>query len=217
MKTPLFVICSFLFCISLDADALAPARKAQTNSIVSERDPSIRIEVPEAAHYIGADRWHLYDVADCEIHVFVEADNQKNVKRYYWIQFEAYLPEFPHKTYNYKLGSNEIIDGLEFNVRARFGPTSEQPQPGSDYEHVRRLIANAGYNLPTDMMNVRFAHLLDASKRKEMLVFFTEDMAPTGYGFSDLIADGKTRPEWTAVESALIDRAKARIRFLPQK
>jgi hypothetical protein len=84
--TLLFVACSFVFAQS------APERKVHDNVITSERDPKIRIELPKNATYVGADRWILYDIADCELHAFVEADAEKNVKKWYWVQFEAYVP-----------------------------------------------------------------------------------------------------------------------------
>jgi hypothetical protein len=58
------------------------------------------IQVPRLAAYLGAERWDLYDVADCELHLFVEAYPDKTVKAMYWIQFEAYLPTNEH-TYDY--------------------------------------------------------------------------------------------------------------------
>jgi hypothetical protein len=47
--------------------------------------------LPQSLHY-AADRWVLYDIADCELHDFVDADAQKNVQRLYWVQFEGYIP-----------------------------------------------------------------------------------------------------------------------------
>ena len=212
-KSKIAYCCALLCPLWANADSLELERIVRANSIVSEQDPRIRIEVPETSKYIGGHRWLLFDVADCEVHVFVEADSEKRVSKYYWIQFEAYLPSVPNGRYNYTKGHNEIIDGLEFNLRARCGPTSEKPQPGSDYERVRMLIREAGYTLPADMMNVRFVHLYDDSKRKEVLAFYTEDMAFTGYTFADLFENGEMRPEWTPIETGLIERAKERIRF----
>lgn len=218
MKTTvlLYTFCTCFLWTNIYANPLVPKREVQANGIVSERDPRIRIEIPETARYIGGDRWYLNDIADCEVHVFVEADGEKKISKYYWIQFEEILPVNPNKTYNYTKGYDEIIDGLEFNLRARCGPSSEAPQPGSDYEHVRKIIRDAGYTLPDHMMNVRFVHLYDESKRKEVLVLYHEDMAFTGYTFSDLFIDGAMRPEWFPIESALIDRAKERIKFYTQ-
>jgi hypothetical protein len=194
----------------------APSRTVLPHGVVSQQDPGIRIELPETAHFIGSVRWPLYDVADAEIYMFVEADDNKKVQRYYWIQFEAYLPSKPDYFYEYKKGTDESIAGLAFNLRARFGPSSETPKAGSDLEQAFKLIADAGYTLPADLMNVRFVHLTDASRRKELMVIYAEDMAPAGVTSAELIATGTIDPRWAAIETGLIERAKARITFIPQ-
>jgi len=71
------------------------------NVITSERDPQVRIHLPNSAQYVGADRWVLYGMADCELHAFVDADPQKNVQRLYWVQFEGYLPTKPELKHKY--------------------------------------------------------------------------------------------------------------------
>jgi hypothetical protein len=205
------------FCGLLSANPLSPERKIESNRVVSERDPKIKIEVPNAARYIGADRWNLYEIADCEIHVFVEADEEKNIKKYYWIQFESYLPSKPEYSYNYKGGNDMLIAGLDFNVRARFGSSSDPIKPGSDLERVVKLISASGYNLPADIMNVRLVHLLDKTKRKELMIIYGEDLAPTGLRTADLIGDGKIHPKWAAIEAELIERAKQNIKLFPRK
>jgi hypothetical protein len=208
---------TLFFCGLLGANPLSPERKIESNTVFSERDPKIKIEVPKTARYIGADRWNLYEIADCEIHVFVEADEEKSIKKYYWIQFESYLPSKPEYSYSYKGGHDMSIAGLDFNVRARFGATSDPIKPGSDLERVVKLISARGYKLPADIMNVRLVHLLDNTKRKELMIIYGEDLSPTGLRTTDLIGDGTIHPKWTAIEAALIDRAKQNIKSYPQK
>ena len=217
MRKFFFVLSSFFMCGVLSAETLRPERKVQAHTVISKRNPHIRIKLPKTAHYIGADRWNLYDVADCEVHLFVEADKQKNVKSYYWIQFENYLPSKPDYSYDYKGGQNMTIAGLDFNVRARFGASTDQPKSGSDLEHVLRLISINGYKLPADIMNVRLVHLLDESKRKELMIIYGEDLAPTGFTTAQLIANGKIHPQWAAIENDLISRAIKKFAFYPQK
>ena len=55
---------------SLTVTAQAPERRAENNVIISERDPKVRIELPKSVSYVGADRWDLSDIADCELHAF---------------------------------------------------------------------------------------------------------------------------------------------------
>lgn len=217
MRKIFFAMFVIIVSVHLSAKTLRPERKVKSNIVISDHDPSIQIKVPKTAQYVGADRWDLYEIADCEIHLFVEADKQKNVKSYYWIQFESYLPTKPEYSYDYKTGQSMSMAGLEFNVRARFGASSDQPKAGSDLEHVLQLLAKNGYKLPADIINVRLVHLLDETKRKELMIIYGEDMAPTGYTTAKLIADGKIRPEWAAIENDLIIRAKQKIIINPQK
>ncbi|MBP7371138.1 MAG: hypothetical protein KA902_06820, partial [Arenimonas sp.] len=95
------------------------------------------------------------------------------------------------------------------------GSTAEIPKPGSDLEHAYKLITDAGYILPADLMNVRFVYIPDSAKRKELMVIYAEDMAPTGVTSAELIATGKIDPRWAAIESKLIERAKTKVSFLP--
>jgi hypothetical protein len=78
-----------------------PERKVEGNVITSERDPTVRIILPTSVQYLGAERWVLYDMADCELHAFVEADPQKWIQRLYWVQFEGYLPTRPELKHTY--------------------------------------------------------------------------------------------------------------------
>ena len=63
-----------------------PERKVEGHVITSMRDPAVRISLPNSAQYLGAQRWVLHDMADCELHVFVDATPQKLVQRLYWVQ-----------------------------------------------------------------------------------------------------------------------------------
>lgn len=78
------VVCLGTF---LAAQAIEPQRNVKGNVIISERDPRVRIQLPKSMRYVGRDRWVLYDVADCELHAFVESDAQHNITRLFWVQF----------------------------------------------------------------------------------------------------------------------------------
>ncbi len=69
-----------------------PERKVEGNAITSENDPKVRIDLLKSVQYVGANRWVLYGIADCELHAFVEADQRKNVQSLYWLQFEDLMP-----------------------------------------------------------------------------------------------------------------------------
>jgi hypothetical protein len=207
-----------LLILSATASATAvgappPERVVDSATIISARDPRMHIQVPAAAKYLGAERWDLYDIADCEVHVFVEAGADRIVKRLYWIQFEGYLPHVTY-TYDYSKDEPRSIQGLDFWTRARFGPTDAPNRAGSDREHVYRMIAHAGYTLPPQMMNVRLVHLLDDAKRRELMLIYSEDLAPTGFTPDTLQHGDEPAPEWQALQKTLLEHAARRVRFI---
>ena len=209
---------SWILAISLALALLSPAaagkdpeRKVQGTTLTSTSEPALQITLPKGAHYLGAARWNLYDVADCELHVFVEADAQKRVQRLYWVQFEAYLPDNTH-SYDYPFTEKLTHAGREFDVSASSGPTNKPPKPGSDWERVRALIDQAGYHLGAEQMNVRLVDLLDDAKRQELMFIYAEDLAPTGTTVEEL-KKPESKAKWEAMKSALIQRATGKIQL----
>ena len=57
------------------------------------------------------------------------------------------------------------------------------------------------------MMNVRFVHLFDEQKRKELMIY-AEDLASTSFTVEDLLPRGKHSAQWPSLEAPLIQRAK---------
>jgi len=194
-----------------------PERAIQGGTIISRRDPAMRIELPRTAKYVGGDRWELYGIADCEIHVFVEADVKKKVRHLYWVQFEQYLSSRPELQHNYKTQELATFAGFDTYVRSQFGKTSDPAKEGSDLEHVHTLIRAKGYTLPPEMINLRLVRLLDHQKRKELMIIYSEDLAPTGQTVDGLLANGQASDAWAMMQKAILSRAERRIHLLPRR
>jgi hypothetical protein len=212
MKRAMLGLGAVVFSCFLMAAARAPERAVKGNRLISKSDPAITIQVPRSAVYLGAERWDLYDVADCELHLFVEAYPDRTVKAMYWIQFEAYLPTNEH-SYDYSEDQPVTFAGRRFWKSANFGPTNNTPRAGSDGERTRQMLARAGYKLPAERMSVRLVHLLDESRRKELMIIYGEDLALSGYTVAQLLDGKEPRPEWKAVEQQLVERAMKRIKL----
>jgi len=202
----------FLLCSSfiIGQDSL-PERTVQKNIITSKRDPAIRIALPEDAKYVGAERWVLYGVADCELHAFVEADAHQEVQRMYWVQFESYLPSRPDLHHTYDSPKRATIGGLDFYVDSWVRAKDAKTQSGSDREHIQRMISAQGYRMPEGTMDVRLVHLLDPAKRKELMIIFSENLKPTGFTAAELSEGGKDFDQWPALVNKLLDDAQKRI------
>jgi len=203
----------YLVCLAtfLASQTTAPERKVERNAILSAHDPNVRVQFPPSAQYVGADRWNLYDIADCELHAFVDSDTQKNVQRLYWVQFEAYLPSKPDLAHQYDSPRHTSLGGLDFYVDTWVRPKDAETQTGSDRQHIEELIRSKGFNMPAGMMYVRLVHLLDERKRKELMIIYGEDLAPTGLSAADLSQGGKAFGQWPAIEKDLLQHAEKKI------
>jgi len=210
------VLCLFSVA-TLMAQTAPPERKVRGNLITSERDPAVRIELPKAAQHVGADRWTLYGIADCELHAFVEADPQKNVQRLYWVQFEGYLPSRPDLHHTYDSPKHATIGGMDFYVDTWVRRKDATTESGSDREHIEALLRAKGYRMPEAMMYVRLVHLLDKEKRNELMIIYGDDLAPTGFTAADLSEGGKAHEQWPAIADGLLERAERRITIGPSK
>lgn len=198
-------------CSTATAADKAPERVVNGTTITSTRDPAVKITLPKSAQYVGAARWDLYGVADCEVQVFIEADEKKYVQRLYWVQFEGYLPDNTHQ-YKYPFTEKTTLGGREFDTRARFGPTGPAPKAGSDAERVMALIKEKGYLVGPESMNVRLVNMVDDTRRKELMIIYAEDLAPTGSTVEELNKP-ENKAKWEELKAELIQRARERIKL----
>lgn len=200
-----------LLCAVLIAQAKAPERRVTGNLLTSERDPKVHITLPDGVKYVGAERFVLYGIADCELHIFVDADAQSRVQRLYWVQFEGYLPSHPELAHTYDSPRHTSIGGLDFFVDTWVRSTGANVTPGSDLDHTEKMVSAKGYKLPAGMMSVRLVHLLDKTTRKELMIIYSEDVSSTGFTAPDLREGGKARDRWPEIEHGLIERAERAI------
>jgi hypothetical protein len=198
-------------CAFLATQNETPERRVQGNMIISMHDPKVLISLPESVHYVGADRWVLYGIADCELHAFVKPDEQKNVQELYWVQFEGYIPTRPDLHHKYDSPQHTTIEDMDFYVDTWPRSNEEKTEPGSGREHIGALILAKGYKIPANMMYVRLVNLLDAEKRKELMIIYGEDLASTGFTAADLREGGKAYGQWPTLQKGLIERAKMKI------
>lgn len=212
MKRRIAIVAVFALCSSffIGQDSL-PERTVQKNVIISKQDPALRITLPEKVKYVGAERWVLYGIADCELHAFVEADADKNVQRIYWVQFESYLPSRPELHHTYDSPKHTNIGGLDFYVDSWALSKDTKSDAGSDREHTENMIAAKGYRIPENVIDVRLVHLLDSAKRKELMIIYSENLKPTGYTAADLQEGGKESDRWPALANKLLKDAEKRI------
>ena len=193
------------------------SRKVRGLTLTSDREPRVRIRFGKGFRYVGGQSFVLYDVANAEQHFFVDADARGRVRRLYWVQFEGYLPSNTH-VYDYDSKNVVRVGGLDFiaDAQARQIPppdpalSTKPANKVSDGDRARAFLASKGLRLVTnEALWQRLVHMVDASKRSELMVIYLEDLDGTGLTAADLSEGGRAKGQWESVSKGLLERARA--------
>lgn len=206
------MVASALLVAFFPAQGPPPERQVEHHVITSLRDPAVKIHLPESVAYVGADRWTLYDIADCELHAFVDSDSSRNVEKLYWVQFEGYIPARPDLHHTYDSPRHVTLGGMNFYVDTWVRGAGEKTRSGSDFEHLVALLRRQGFQPPEEMMYVRLVHLLDEQKRKELMIIYAERI-PSGLTATEPKPGGAASDRWPSLEPGLLERAEKSIRI----
>ncbi|MFL6276350.1 MAG: hypothetical protein ACJ74G_14265 [Blastocatellia bacterium] len=188
--------------------ATEQVRKVKGHVLTSKASPTVRLEFDKDFKYIGHQEFILYDVAHAEQHFFVDADKDGRIKRLYWVQFEGYLPSNTH-TYSYKSNQTADIGGLAFFADAAARNMKiNVSRPDSDGSRARAFLESKGYRMASDdVLWQRLVHLVDESRRDELMIIYMEDLSAMGLRASDLWRGGRAEAQWGEMAKQLLDRA----------
>lgn len=188
------------------APAITRAVKGQV--LTSAATPAVKLEFNNAFKYVGGQSFILYDIASAEQHFFVNADEQGRIKRFYWVQFEGYLPGNTH-TYDYKSPKTVNAGGFDFFADAY--PRNIKGNPGradSDGNRARAFLTSKGYRMASDdLLSQRLVHLVDEAKRNELMIIYIEDLGGTDLTAADLGPGGSAAARWDDIAKGLLERA----------
>jgi hypothetical protein len=194
-----------VLCICIQAQTTKPLeRSVKGHTLTSPHTPSIKLTFDPQFKYAGADRFDLYGIANAEVHVFVNADEQKRVRRMFWVQFEGFLPN-NSETYNYKSSRIAKFGPLEFLADTRPFGTPDNPQ--SDGGHVKRLLEKQGLTWPESAVRLRLIHLPNPDRRHELMIIYVEDGKEAHVPREDLV-DFATSQRWPKIEQQLLNHAQ---------
>lgn len=184
------------------------SRTVKGQDLTSAETPKVRLKFDKDFKYIGSQDFILYDVARAEQHFFVDADKQGRIKRMYWVQFEGYLPGNSH-SYRYKANKTINLGGLEFIADAYARNVNANPgRPDSDGSRARAFLESKGFRMASDeALAQRLVHLVDESKRNELMIIYMEDLAGTGFTAADLASSGRAAAQWDSISKGLLERA----------
>ena len=191
------------------AQSNPPITRTVAGQVLTSKDtPAVRLEFDKAFKYVGAQSFVLYGVANAEQHFFVDADKDGRMKRFFWVQFESYLPTNTN-SYNYK--SPKIVNAGGFDFFADVYPRSlkgDLGRPDSDGNRARAFLSAKGLKMiGTEFISQRLVHMVDQAKRNELMIIYIEDLSESGLTAADLIEGGSARARWPEISQGLLDRA----------
>jgi hypothetical protein len=98
-------------------------RKVHGQTIVSQELPAAEVTFSNDFRYIGGQSVNLYGNAEAEQHLFVAVGRCNAIQRFYWLQFEHFLPS-NDRTCDYEPTRTTDIGGLTFIYDVRVSPTT---------------------------------------------------------------------------------------------
>jgi hypothetical protein len=184
-----------------------PDRRFEDGELVSDRLPALRIRVDPSLSYLGASPLEIKGLALAERHYFVDADGGR-VRRMLVVQFEGFLPS-NEEVYRYRLPDPVQLGGETYGSWV-FGysvPEAVAEDPVAEVADTVRVLSEHGLTLEDEQLVARFARIVGADARHEVLVFYQENVRDLGHSLVELCEDGVVRPRFAAEAEALRRRA----------
>jgi hypothetical protein len=185
-----------------------PVRRVEAQILTSTARPAVRLHFGKKFKYAGNQTFILNDNARAEQHFFVDAVGHGCIERFYWVQFEEYLPDNT-RTYRYDVNQTIILGGLGFIADAYARNIKKSPgNPGSDGARARAFLDGEGYHMAgPDTISQRLVHLTDETKRSELMIIYTEDLSAVELAASGVTVGSHATAPWDEMSKGLLERA----------
>jgi hypothetical protein len=140
----------------------------------STERPALRMRVVPEFTYAGSFAFDLDAVARVERHVFVDTTGDV-VRRMIVVHFEAFLPGVDD-LYRYKLTDERVLGGATYGRGVSALSVSEEraTAPHAEMARTAEYLTAARLVLPDRHVVARYARIVGADRRAELLIFYHE-------------------------------------------
>jgi len=159
-----------------DGSSANAVHHVKGRTVFSEESPKAELSVRKGFRFIGTQQVNLYGNAEAEQYLFAKAGPNNIIERFYWIQFEHFLPT-NNRTYNYDSTRTTQIGDLRFIYNVGSWPdyaAAVAADPASDGAAIERLLAKQHLSFPQQAVHVRMFHLPSADHRTELMIIYGE-------------------------------------------
>ncbi|MFO0583312.1 MAG: DUF1579 family protein [Anaeromyxobacter sp.] len=159
----------------------APQRRLERGRLVSAADPAASFAFERSFVPAGGQTVDLFGIASAEQHFFVDAAPDGSIRRFYWLQFEHFLPG-NDRVYDYSGIDQRPVQlgplACAGDVRVSPGYFTMDDRPGSDSKAAERFLREKGFKLDGTFATLRLFHLPDRSRRRELMIIYGEVVPP---------------------------------------
>ena len=184
-------------------------RTVSDHSILST-DPRLTIAVDSLLRFVGSFGFDIRDAAHAERFIFADADSKGAVLRLAIVQFETMLPQHPGAYDEPKQKERVRLGSFDFQQTAGLYSFAAAiaAKPGAEAERTREFLREKGLSVESDLLVARFETLIDRQRRKELILFYWEDLSTAGHSRAAInAAQANERAAWFR---AFSERAKSR-------
>ena len=194
-------------------DSKSPDQFVHDGVLISLNEPSLAIKVANKFEYVGRHSFVIRDVAAGERFIYV-LSTDKLVEKLFMVQIEGFFPHLDNY-YRYDLTESPMVAGYPFrsNGYAFNVADSIAANPGGESDETFQFLRSNGYLLPENFMMWRSLTVVDDNRKKEIILFYLEDMEPSGLKLADLHSDDTATIAWIEFQKGLEIRGNSSFRL----
>jgi hypothetical protein len=149
----------------------------EKNVFVSDSPAHLKLTLDPKFQYLGSFPFDIKGVAGGYRYVWGEIGSGKHLERTFIIQAEGYYPGNAG-AYEYGTPNPAALagDAYQHNVWIYDNEESARENPGNESDLTRRFMQEKGYVWESQLVMSRFARIVDASKKNEIIFFYFENL-----------------------------------------
>jgi uncharacterized protein (TIGR02246 family) len=183
-------------------------RSVNKNTIVSLKNPPIRIDVNEQLQNVGILNFQLKNVAQVERYVYTRQDESKRIQRLFIAQFEAFLPD-AKGSYKFQVINPTRLGNFDYQTDIGIFNFAERiaQSPGAEAEYTKALLDKNNLKADDDFLVAHYARVTSDNGRSELILFYLENLKDLGFTRAELESNGKRTPQTEKLFRDFTDRA----------
>ena len=104
-----------------------------------------------------------------------------------------------------RLGAHDYIHNTWFFDAA----AAVRTEPNKELAYTARLLGQRGYTLPGELRMSRYVRVVDATRKSELILFYMEPLASTGFTLADFVEGGAGALVFDRLSSEIAARSAA--------